>query len=364
MRDKTRNKVFLVLSVYPIFILSLILISILPDKYFYDNNRILSMVTGSGVMQSWEGSYKFAADLFVKIDVFNLTTVNQWHLLIGVTFNVIIVYLLLSGRDTNTIETIYLLAGIVLANIYTFTIGKDVIQFCLFFAIYIIIASNRLTVNIKTFLVTAILLSEGFYFKAYYFLIGLFFIGCFFLLKRTRYNLKKTFLIILVSIFLIMTILFICSKSFYMQIASIRYSINLGRESSMDARTAINDLILPQIANNNPILLIVNYCINALRLMIPLELLTKGVYYIPFFLFQVLTACFVYRYAKKCICQREITDILFFSVYIGFFLCSVFFEPDFGSWVRHEISIFPILIQAVYYSLLPDVAAGSVKGTK
>jgi cell division protein FtsW (lipid II flippase) len=78
-------------------------------------------------------------------------------------------------------------------------------------------------------------------------------------------------------------------------------------------------------------------------MLVPVELLTKGMQYIPFLFFQLAVTVYL---AGLFVHVDEIEDenqFLALSIFLGYFLASAIFEPDFGSWVRHESATFPVL---------------------
>ena len=92
----------------------------------------------------------------------------------------------------------------------------------------------------------------------------------------------------------------------------------------------------------NIVLFMANYIINSIRMAVPIELLRAGVFYIPFVFFEG----FLIYYMGKAIANLYKLDnnqILALSVMLGFYFGSVLFEPDFGSFVRHEASCFPVI---------------------
>ncbi len=69
--------------------------------------------------------------------------------------------------------------------------------------------------------------------------------------------------------------------------------------------------------SNNLIIFCMDYLIMLIRMLFPIELLRLGIKYFPYVLLYI---------------------------YLGFLLASGTFEPDFGSWVRHEAVCFPIFL--------------------
>lgn len=55
-----------------------------------------------------------------------------------------------------------------------------------------------------------------------------------------------------------------------------------------------------------------------------------------------MTIYLVHLFGKLDEIDDEV-QFLAISVFLGYVLASVLFEPDFGSWVRHEAATFPVL---------------------
>ena len=129
----------------------------------------------------------------------------------------------------------------------------------------------------------------------------------------------------------------------YNQMIGLRSGYLTAFDGSADSATLIRNWIP---GDGLPVFM-ANYVFNAFRMMIPLELALKGAYYLPFFAFQ----CMITFYTVNLI--RQINNIddpnLFIAlcVYIGYALASFIFEPDFGSWTRHESATFPVLLLLV-----------------
>lgn len=85
-----------------------------------------------------------------------------------------------------------------------------------------------------------------------------------------------------------------------------------------------------------------DYIINAVRMMMPVELLMKSPGYAPFFVYQIFILMYLFRTVKNL---RQIDNkmVVVLSCFVAYFFGSVVFEPDFGSWVRHEATTFPVM---------------------
>ncbi|PFR93532.1 hypothetical protein [Priestia megaterium] len=97
---------------------------------------------------------------------------------------------------------------------------------------------------------------------------------------------------------------------------------------------------------------ILNRVLELVRLFFPVELLIKSVNYIPFVVFQLVTTVVTFKVLrnKKDYNPLEVVSAL---VVLTFTISQAIFEPDFGSYFRHKISIFPfiyILIRSHEYN--------------
>lgn len=354
--SRKNNKIVVLLLLFPSLLVSLFLsIKILPAKYYFDNTRILSMVTKNGAMEAWAGSYQTAANIFSFLDVFKLSTLSQWRILLCTIFMIVFALLVLYASGPNTIESFYILASYALLNIYVFNIGKDIIQFCIFLAVAIVLVIPSKKYVWKEIAAILILSSESLFFRDYYILVAVLVAFSIYILERLYSSLKKgelsnrvvlarALFFVLGFVFVLMVVLFVVSHAMYTQVAAVRYITNDSRTGSANANSVINDWILPSQRNSNPILFILNYFINTIRMMIPVELLFKGATYLPFCFFQTFTLYLLIKAIKICLNNSTHAQRILLSVFIGYFLASAFFEPDFGSWVRHEIAVFPILL--------------------
>nr|WP_288305904.1 hypothetical protein [uncultured Romboutsia sp.] len=93
--------------------------------------------------------------------------------------------------------------------------------------------------------------------------------------------------------------------------------------------------------NTNYFKFIFNYIINAFRMMFPIELITKGIKYIPFIIYQLFITTNILNLGKKL--SRN--NILIFATIVSFMMISIIFEPDFGSFIRHESALTLLLLE-------------------
>ncbi|RYQ14835.1 hypothetical protein PG2083B_1669 [Bifidobacterium pseudolongum subsp. globosum] len=349
--DTSRKKTTLFALTFVAFIAAKVLVLNLPPKYFYDNNRIVSMVNRDGALSSWTGSYQTTAEVFDFINILKLNSMLEWSIVLGLIFTTFISIFIFTNCEFDFYQELFWLCCIVLLNIYVFNIGKDLIQFCFFFTSFLIAKSN-LSTSIRVISISILFYIESVYFRSYFILVVVFFVAIIILTMKMRSNNTKAkprtyyfYILLTVYVFLIMSSVLFPEQ--YEDVTNVRAGVNDGREGSADAATLISNVI----PGNSLLIALINYPINALRMLIPLELLIKGVAYIPFVVFQLFATFYLVQYSKG-ILNKSITgshNYIIYSIYLSFLLTSFFFEPDFGSWVRHEMAAFPVF-QFLFFS--------------
>lgn len=315
---------------------------VFPAKYFYDSTSILNKT-----MQSFQAdkAYTFTANFFKTINIFNFTTLQQWSWLLGILFTIVLIIILVKNKKYNIIQFGYIIVSVFLLNVYVFNISKDIIQFIIFLIIYLVLKNEKFT-NFKKLIISSLILSlEAVYFRVYYLIMAIIMIDFYIIydlfFKNRFYNKKKKFKIIIMTLFLLFAEIFVLqlvSSDNYESVMMARSSVNLVRENSLDAVTMIND---PFGLNSNYIIFICNYIINFLRLMFPIELLFKGYKYILFIIYQMFISFNLIKYLKNI----KDESVLWVITALSFIMISAIFEPDFGSFIRHESSMFLIILQ-------------------
>ena len=347
---ENRNKNAALILIFVTMLAAKLLTMLLPAKYFYDNNRILGMTNNDMNVDAWGGSYIVAADFFRIINIFGFTSMSQWSWFLGLALTLIVFFMVLRLPEPDMVQTIFLLACVGLLNIYVFNIGKDAIQFLFFMAVYLILLVPIESSLLKIVLAAAVLYFESKVFRSYYMLIAAFVLAIYCILIVFRRNHKlppavKTTITVATMYLLVCAMMVMASvamHSEYEQIMGIRdYSLT-GREDDVDSVTIIKNWIGGDNSTNLPLFLL-NYLINAVRMMIPFELALKGVQYLPFFFFQVAVTVYLVHLFGKLDEIQDNMQFLAISIFLGYVLASVLFEPDFGSWVRHEAATFPVL---------------------
>ena len=241
--------------------------------------------------------------------------------------------------EPDMVQTIFLLSCIGLLNIYVFNIGKDVIQFLFFMAVYLVLLIPIENSFMKIVLAAVVLYFETKVFRSYYILIAAFVLAIYCILVVFR-KIRRIPPAAKIAITVATMYLLVCAM---MVVASVLS----GREGDADSVTIIKNWVGGDNSTSLPLFLL-NYLINAVRMMIPFELAVKGVQYLPFCLFQVAVTVYLVHLFGKLDEIEDDTQFLAISIFLGYVLASVLFEPDFGSWVRHEAATFPVLHLLVF----------------
>lgn len=320
---------------------------ILPDKYFYDSQKILMIMNGS---ISADKSYLVTADLFNFINIFKFDSLIEWSILLAFIFNIIVFYILLTRHKKYTFtQYVFIYASIVLLNIYVFNLSKDIIQFIVFFIISNIIVNRKMSNFSKIITIALIMVIEALTYRIYYGIMAMILFSIYGIylvfIKNKVVNKKNILKIIIISILLFFLELFIISlvsQNSYNSIVNARNSVNQYREDGTDANTMITEILGE---NTNFVKFVGNYIINFFRMMFPIELLFKGIKYIPFILYQIYISYIFLKNAKKI----STNNIVILATYLSFFMVSAIFEPDFGSFIRHETTAILIIIEMANY---------------
>lgn len=355
---ENRNKNSALILTFVVMILAKLISMVLPNKYFYDNKRILGMANGDRSVDAWGGTYETAANLFRSINFLHFNSMLQWSWLLGLIMTIVIFFMLLRLPEPDTVQTIFWLTCVGLLNIYVFNIGKDVIQFMFFFAVYLILLIP-INNSIKIVLSAGVLCFESLVFRSYYILIAAFVVSVYCILMFFRSRTKLSYIGKIAGMVISMYLL-VCAAMIAAQVVmpSAYHDVMNVRSESLDGRdttaagagaTIINNWIGDNETTSLPMFLI-NYFFNAFRMMLPIELLFKGVQYLPFLIFQIAVTIYVVHLFGNVSELDDEQSLLGLSIYLGYFLASAIFEPDFGSWTRHEAATFPILHMLVMSS--------------
>ena len=86
-----------------------------------------------------------------------------------------------------------------------------------------------------------------------------------------------------------------------------------------------------------------DYILLVVRMLFPIELLKFGPQYWLYALYQIITSVMIIKALIK-IKSNDPIKMYALYIYMGFLFASATFEPDFGSWVRHNAVTTPIIL--------------------
>ncbi len=288
------------------------------------------------------GASERTVKIFEKLNFFELTTYEGFEIYITVLWNIILMIIIFSLRKKlNMIQAIFLILTILVLNIFNFNLAKEPIQMLYFVLMYVVITSKALKDSFKYILCFGILYWASVTFRTYYILIALFMLGASwicktFILMKDRLKLFDVVVVITalgVGYFLLLTVAKTAMPEEYSELIRVRT-----RET--EARTDISNWITND--DSNLVLFTLDYLIMLIRMMVPFELITFGPKYWPYVAYQVMITFYAVMALKNIKKNHKSKNVALY-VYLGFLCGSATFEPDFGSWVRHEAAIAPVL---------------------
>ena len=321
----------------------------LPDKYYFDSWRLLTMLTGGKGMAAW-GGYQSTVDFYKTINFFNWTTLTQWSIGLGIILTPIAMIIISRTKEMEMRECIFTLMIVGILNIYVFSITKETIQICFFFLVYLIIQLPLKNTLLKVIGCALVFYWESTFYRSYYMIMAAMtiFMYLIFVWLRQREKIKRKHIVIIVVMCFVAVFAFFYASQFvshkdYINALNTRDGTT---ETNEGASTSIEN---PIKVNGNLGIFMYDYVINAVRMMVPIELAFKGIFYLPFVVFQFFILYYYFK-AIKNIKSLDDNMIVVVVCYSAYFFGSVVFEPDFGSWVRHEAATFPILQLLAYKS--------------
>ncbi len=280
--------------------------------------------------------------LFTLINkIFNFSTYIEFEILITVIFNLILFFIIYRlNSKLNIVQIIFILLSIGVLNIFDFCLAKEPVQMLYFIALYLIIINKRISTILKSIFIILIFLLIAITLRKYYILMAfLFFVifGSYLLLKKInieeyRFTIITLCIIISIMFLLILSSLFMPNQ--YEELVRVRTTIS----------NAVSDIHVISEKQINPSMMaiFVDYILVFIRLMIPIELLPLGIKYLPYVVYQLLITYILIKSLKNVNRNNENKNLAIFA-YIAFVIGSAMFEPDFGSWIRHEAVFCPIL---------------------
>lgn len=292
---------------------------------------------------------------FQMLDL-GFTSYQSWEVYITIIYNILIFLCVKNFYERNPLagikENCFIYLNVAILNIFCLNLAKEPYQM-VFFLLMALAISVPKTYRAKSFALIVALILTILYSRKYFGLVLMYFLILNYVIEKlfgkthTAYIApsvakKKVYgkLLLLVVLFGVLHYFFMS----FLQINNADTYDEMVAANSRDQTPAASE-ITPFFPNSNPALLAVDYFIKIFRLMIPIELLIKlKVTYLFLLVYQGLLLSFLVRTFKNRDKLLNPTRTIAIYLYFAFLLCSAAFEPDFGSWVRHQGVAFPVIL--------------------
>lgn len=280
-----------------------------------------------------------ATYFFYRINILELSSYAEFEIMITIVWNLLLMHV--TGKCVsryNDLQAVFMVISVLMLNIFDFTLAKEPVQMIFFLSIYYVLTSDKLRDGHKVALTVLCLLLSVITFRSYYVLIlvwGTAFAGLHgYLLKKniTAVRLAVAAAAIAATYGILLMLLQSLAPDIYAEMIRVRL-----RQSSAtsDIRTIFGASSIP--------ILSMDYLLVIARLLFPVEVLRFGPKFFLYFISQLIISL-VYFQALYRSNSMLLYEKIALYVYSGFLFMSAAFEPDFGSWVRHEAALFPVLV--------------------
>lgn len=291
---------------------------------------------------------------FFQLLNLGFTSYPAWEVYITIIYNILIFLCVKSfyerNPDAGKMENCFIYLNVAILNIFCLNLAKEPYQMLFFFLMALAISKPD-SYRAKSIALMAAMLVTILYSRKYfglvlmYFLILNYVIGKLFgeIQNDEATDSKKKLYGKLFLLFFLFGVLHFFFMSTLMTENEDTYREMMAANSR--DHTVAQSEITPFFPNSNPLLLAVDYFIKIFRLMMPIELLFKlKVTYLFMIVNQWLILRFLVRTFKNRDKEENPTRTIALYLYIAFLLCSAAFEPDFGSWTRHQGVAFPVIL--------------------
>ena len=308
---------------------------------FRDASNITNLITnGAAMVSDTATGYTFI--IFRGIDALtgHMTLVGwSWFLLIP---GMAIFVLIASKSHPKSLEAVLILIGFsVLLPFYVFMPGVDMIQYLVFALMALILLTVPTQIG-KLAASLAVLVPVGLFFREYYFLMVIFAVILF--VVALLYRRQKTAsqqAIFLMGLAILAILMIFLARIIWPDEIDTLFTVRTMTNQGIGSAPAPNKVILDFLPMERSVPgFLANYIVAGIRLMCPLEL-CADITDVPFVIFQILLGVLLIVELRRSRRVKGRTAV--YSLTIAFFLMSFFFEPDFGSWFRHEAAAFPLL---------------------
>ena len=281
-----------------------------------------------------------AAYLFHLIDFFHLQTYEAWEIYTSILSNaIVLVFMLKLKRKIRIYQWVIVAATIAVLNIFSFCLAKDPIQMLYFMVIALILLTDWGYVQ-KSLAIYGCLYISMVTFRTYYALILVFIMAAQVVLeglKRLEGGLSRFLLFVgCMTLFggIFLAIVYNVLPENYQDIYAARVltrsieTANSGMKNWIDTESVFTFTL--------------NWIVVVLRLWFPLELMPMGPKYWIYVIYQLMMTLLMFRTLAHLRENKQSVNLAL-CVYLGFSLGSGLFEPDYGSWIRHEAVCFAVI---------------------
>jgi len=346
--DRDNKRLILGLWVMICIAAKFIQLKFLPEKYFIDGVRIFLESTSG--YRSGDRGYDTASNFFsVANKIFHINSYNSWAVFLGIIGSVILIYFIQDSlQELFFWDFAVLSCSLFLMNIYTFNVSKEIIQILIMIPLISVLNFGYKT-KTKIIVCMASLLLIGYFLRSYFILIAVIFVVIYKVFLSSFYQEKKKFWRNICFVFCIGVIgLFILKTSFpdlYDSLSQARISLNQNRIGSDDANTMIVNVIED---DGSIFTYTLNIIINIFRLLFPVTVAAEGMSQLLFFIYQIILSgkllVLFYNMSEENLNESTFIAI---SLLIAYFIVAAIFEPDYGSVIKHEMAVFPIMYIAL-----------------
>lgn len=306
----------------------------------------------SGEIKPFGINQNNSVQIYDFLNFCRVETYVEWEWFITIALNIVVFLVACrfyrNNKGATLKESIFIYLNIAILNIFCFCMAKEPAQMLCFLlmSFAIILPSN---ISVKKIMLCLALLFTAFYLRKYYGLVLIYFFVVEFAITNmitkidtSTANGKRQIVFSIIGLLLFFAVCQYILLSIMSSIDPETY-LDMIYVNNREGSNAASE-IAPIFGTDNRALFTVDYFIKIFRLMFPLELLVKGkVTYIFIVVYHVMLFGYL---LKSFINFKQLQDNhkLALYLYIAFWMCSASFEPDFGSWIRHEGVAFPIII--------------------
>lgn len=277
---------------------------------------------------------------FKLINIFNLQNYYQFEIFISILWNILTIIMVWKEKKTYDFkETIFILASIAALNLFSFCLSKEPVQMIYFILMYLVLKSKKCKNSIflicSFIYVLSALTFRNYYILMFYFMVFLknYFEKVIYINGKVKLkDILFLLILILLSYFLLLSAIKIISTESYNELIRVRLRTST---ATTDIRSIFN--------SNNLFIFSIDYLLVIVRLLIPIELIRFGLKYFIYIVYQLIITSLLVNKTKQLRKLSNKEKVIIYILY-AFIFGSAAFEPDFGSWIRHETVVFPLLL--------------------